>query len=83
MHHDAPTPEVAVIDVRTLPPGGCRPHIEATFEALAPGQALEIVVPHDPAPLRQRFAVERPGQSVWRYLERGPDLWRVRVQRVA
>jgi len=74
-------PDLPVIDVASLPPGSCRAHIVGTFEALAPGEALEIVVGHDPAPLRQRFAVERPGASVWTYLEEGPERWRVRVQR--
>lgn len=72
-----------VVDVRTLPPGTCRAHIEGAFEALPVGGALELVVPHDPAPLRARFAVERPGQAAWTYLEQGPALWRVRVERRA
>jgi uncharacterized protein (DUF2249 family) len=74
---------VSVIDVSTLPAGTCRPTIESTFERLRPGEALEIVVAHDPAPLRERFASERPGASVWTYLARGPVTWRVRVERVA
>jgi uncharacterized protein (DUF2249 family) len=74
---------VTVIEVAKLPPGACGGHIVGTFERLAPGEALEVVVGHDPAPLRQRFAVERPGASAWTYLERGPDVWRVRVQRLA
>lgn len=79
----AVTEPVAVIEVAKLPPGTCGQHIVGTFERLAPGEALEVVVGHDPAPLRQRFAVERPGASAWTYLERGPDVWRVRVQRLA
>ncbi len=78
-----PAPATAVIDVASLPPGSCRATIVATFASLAPGQALEIVVGHDPAPLRERFAVERPGASAWHYLERGPETWRVRVERTA
>ncbi len=78
-----PVPEAAVVDVRTLPAGTCRVHIENAFEALPVGGALELVVPHDPAPLRGRFARERPGQSAWTYLEQGPTLWRVRVERTA
>jgi len=74
---------VTVIEVAKLPPGTCGGHIVGTFERLVPGEALEIVVDHDPAPLRQRFAVDRPGASAWTYLERGPDVWRVRVQRLA
>jgi len=78
-----PTRDLPVIDVGSLPPGSCRSRIVATFEGLLPGEAFDIVVPHDPAPLRQRFAVERPGQSRWTYLERGPVTWRVRVERSA
>ena len=73
---------VEVIDVASLPPGTCGRTIVATYERLLPGEALEIVVDHDPAPLRQRFAVERPGESDWSYLEFGPRVWRVRVKRL-
>lgn len=72
-----------VIDVATLVPGTCRQAIEGTFERLRVGEALEVVVGHDPAPLRERFAQTRPGASTWTYLERGPERWRVRVERVA
>ena len=78
-----PVPDVvAVIEVAKLPPGTCERHIVATYERLLPGESLEIVVDHDPAPLRQRFAVERPGESDWAYLEHGPRVWRVRVKRL-
>lgn len=74
---------VAVIDVASLPPGACGRHIVGTYERLLPGEAFEIVVDHDPTPLRQRFAVTRPGESDWSYLESGPRVWRVRVKRLA
>lgn len=77
-----PTIDAVLIDVASLPPGSCRQTIEHTFESLAPGTALEIVVGHDPAPLRQRFALTRPGASEWTYLEAGPTIWRVRVERL-
>jgi len=77
------TIDAVVIDVASLPPGSCRQTIESTFESLDPGTALEIVVDHDPAPLRQRFALTRPGASAWTYLEAGPSTWRVRVERLA
>jgi len=41
------------------------------------------VVDHDPAPLRQRFAVEHPGESDGADLAFGPRVWRVRVKRLA
>jgi uncharacterized protein (DUF2249 family) len=73
---------IAVIDVASLPPGTCGRHIIGTYERLLPGESMEIVVDHDPAPLRQRFAVERPGEADWAYLEFGPRVWRVRVKRL-
>lgn len=76
-------PVDAVVDVRLLPPGTCRGAIERAFEGLPVDGALLLLVPHDPAPLRGRFAAERPGQSTWTYLEQGPALWRVRVERTA
>lgn len=78
-----PSRDPTVIDVAALQPGTCRHTIESTFAGLRIGEVLEVVVGHDPAPLRERFAIERPGQSVWTYLERGPACWRVRVERVA
>jgi len=83
MHPTVPAVDTITIDVASLPPGSCRQTIENTFESLAPGAALEIVVDHDPAPLRQRFASTRPGASQWTYLEAGPTTWRVRVERLA
>lgn len=76
----ATVPVDAVVDVRVLPPGSCRAHIEHVFEALPIGGAALLIVPHDPAPLRGRFAQERPGRSVWTYLEQAPAPWRVRVE---
>lgn len=78
----APTTDIPVIEVAKLPPGTCGQTIVGTFESLRPGEACEIVVGHDPAPLRRRFAVERAGQSIWTYLEMGPVTWRVRLERV-
>ena len=76
-------PVDAVVDVRLLAPGTCRGAIERAFEGLPVDGALLLIVPHDPAPLRGRFAAERPGQSTWTYLEEGPALWRVWVARTA
>ena len=71
-----------VIDVASLPPGTCGRTIVATYERLLPGEAMEIVVDHDPAPLRQRFAAQWPGELEWAYLAFGPRVWRVRVKRL-
>ncbi|MBA4176451.1 MAG: hypothetical protein C0505_07810 [Leptothrix sp. (in: Bacteria)] len=74
---------VKSIDVRTVPPVQRHALIFGTFDALATGQALEIVNDHDPVPLRHQFSQTRTGQFDWKYLQAGPALWHVRVARVA
>ena len=71
------------IDVRTVPPPQRHPLIFSTFDALAPGQAFEIVNDHDPVPLYFQFEKTRLGQFAWQYLESGPQRWHVRIGRVA
>lgn len=71
------------IDVREMPPRERHPRIFSTFAALAPGEAMELVNDHDPKPLYYQFAAELEGQFGWDYLERGPDVWRVAISRMA
>lgn len=77
------TVAMGLIDVRTVPPPQRHPLIFGTFDALAPGQAFEIVNDHDPLPLYFQFEKTRLGQFDWRYLEAGPAQWHVRIARVA
>ncbi len=69
----------SVLDVREMAPRERHPTIFSTFEALAPGQALELVNDHDPKPLRYQFEAEMPGTFTWDYLQEGPEAWRVRI----
>ncbi len=71
--------ETTTIDVRTMVPRERHPHILATFDSLAPGEALRLVNDHDPKPLYYQFQLERQGQVVWEYLEEGPEVWQVRI----
>ena len=49
------------------------------FDALQPGESLELANDHDPRPLRDQFQARTAGQFDWTYLESGPDQWRVRI----
>lgn len=69
------------IDVREIPPRERHPLIFSTFRGLAAGEALELVNDHDPRPLYYQFQSEMPGQFSWAYLQAGPELWRVRIQK--
>jgi len=70
---------VQIVDVRELPPHERHPVIFDCFDELAPGEALELVNDHDPQPLYSQFMAEFPGAAGWEYVERGPEVWRVRI----
>jgi regulator of cell morphogenesis and NO signaling len=74
---------MAVLDVREMAPRLRHPRIFETFETLRPGQAFVLVNDHDPKPLFYQFPAERPGAFGWRYLEGGPDTWRVEITKTA
>ena len=69
----------AVLDVREMAPRIRHPKIFETFDALAPGAEFILVNDHDPKPLLYQFKFERADQFGWRYLEEGPEVWRVEI----
>lgn len=71
------------IDVRTIIPRERHPLIFQTFDDLQAGQAFELVNDHDPKPLFYQFQAERPGAVDWKYLEEGPETWRVRIEKTS
>ena len=71
------------IDVRTIPPRERHPLIFHTFNALQPRENFELVNDHDPKPLYYQFAAEHEGHFTWDYLDRGPEVWRVRIGKPA
>lgn len=75
--------ENITIDVRTIPPRERHPLIFNTFEQLAAGESLRLVNDHDPKPLHYQFQAEYANRFAWDYLEQGPDLWQVRISKVA
>ena len=79
----APAPATRTIDLPSIAPRERHALIFACFDALQPGQALELVNDHDPQPLRVQFEDRAFGQYDWRYLESGPASWRVRIGKIA
>ena len=71
------------IDVRFIPPRDRHALIFDRFDTIQAGEALQIVNDHDPQGLHRQFAEYLPGKFDWSYLESGPDLWRVRIAKVA
>ena len=72
-----------LLDVRALVPAERHRRIFATYEALAVGTKFELVNDHDPKPLYYQFDAEHHGDFSWRYLEQGPEVWRVEIGRPA
>ena len=71
------------IDARTLPNCDARHSaVFQAFEGLANGEAFELVNDHDPRPLSYHLQQRYPNQFGWAYLEAGPDVWRVAIQRI-
>jgi uncharacterized protein (DUF2249 family) len=68
-----------LVDVRPMAPRDRHATLFQTWQALADGAALELVNDHDPLPLYYQFACEHGGNFHWSYLERGPEVWRVRI----
>ena len=71
--------DTSTIDVRAIIPRDRHALIFSRFDALAPGQALQLVNDHDPRPLRYQFDSRSPGQFEWTYRQAGPALWRVQI----
>jgi uncharacterized protein (DUF2249 family) len=69
------------LDIRVVPPREKHPTIFRTFDALAPGEAFTLINDHDPFPLRYQFEATRPGKFAWTYVESGPSVWRVLIEK--
>lgn len=72
----------ALIDLRSIPPYQRHALVFGSFDALARGQALQLVNDHNPQPLHHQFDARTPGQFDWTLLEAGPAVWRVQITRV-
>lgn len=74
--HDAEAP---VLDVRPIPHAIRHATVFGAFDAIAPGQALVLVAPHNPLPLLGQLA-ERARIDV-QYLVEEPGEWHLRITR--
>ena len=67
------------IDVRTIVPRERHPLIFGTFDTLLPGETLLLDNDHDPKPLFYQFQSESTGEFTWEYVEKGPEVWQVKI----
>jgi uncharacterized protein (DUF2249 family) len=72
-----------VLDVRPVPPKDRFETIMGAYEALEPGQVLDLTVDHDPECMYYTLKATH-GDDAFRfeYLLRGPVDWRVEVRKL-
>jgi uncharacterized protein (DUF2249 family) len=83
MTSSAATLTAIEVDVRAIAPRDRHPAIFRTFRGLRANESMELVNDHDPRPLYHQLQSEAPGAFSWDYLERGPEVWRVRITRLS
>ena len=71
------------LDIRPIIPREKHPTIFSTFEALNIGETFQLLNDHDPKPLYYEMEAERKGTFEWKYVEQGPEVWRVNIKKIA
>lgn len=79
--HEADQDSYPELDARLVPHAIRHATIFGALDAVAVGQGLVLVAPHDPLPLLAQIE-QRPGAFDVTYLERGPEDWRLQFIRV-
>ncbi len=78
----ADTPlDTGIIDVRSLVPAERHAKIFELVDALTPGASFVLVNDHDPKPLYYQLEAEYPRQFSWTYVEKGPEVWRIEIEK--
>jgi uncharacterized protein (DUF2249 family)/quercetin dioxygenase-like cupin family protein len=72
----------SLLDLREIARGQRHPLVFARLEGLEVGESFTIVNDHDPQPPRRQMEARFPGESAWEYLERGPEVFRIRIGRI-
>lgn len=71
------------LDLRQVARPERHPLVFGRFDGLPVGDAFVLIDDHDPVPLNRQLEDMRPGQLSWEYILRGPDIFRIRVRRIA
>ncbi len=69
-------------DIRPYPPTERHEMFYKAFADIQPGEAFEFINDHDPKPLYYQMEAESKEPFRWEYLEKGPEVWKVRVIKV-
>lgn len=72
---------IDTIDVTVLEPRKKHATIFEKFDSLKTGESFMFINDHDPKPLYYQFVSERGDVFSWDYLENGPEVWRIKIQK--
>ena len=70
-------------DIRPFPPTERHEMFYKAFADIKVGEAFEFTNDHDPKPLYYQMEAESKEPFRWEYLEKGPEVWKVRVVKVS
>ena len=70
---------VNTFDVRPYTPSDRHEMFYKAFADIKTGEAFEFINDHDPKPLYYQMEAESKEPFRWEYLEKGPEVWKVRV----
>ncbi len=68
-----------ILDVTILEPQLKHPTIFQKYDDLKVGTSFVIHNDHDPKPLYYQLLAERGNTFTWKYLEEGPEFWKVKI----
>jgi uncharacterized protein (DUF2249 family)/quercetin dioxygenase-like cupin family protein len=71
------------VDVRALRKPDKHPTIFEAYDKLGVDEAFVLVNNHNPKHLHDEFELEHAGSYGWEYLDEGPDVWRIRISKLA
>lgn len=78
----APNEALPELDVRVIPHAVRHAAIHGVVDSLASGAAVVLIANHDPLPLLAQLE-QRHGPAVTSdYLESGPEVWKLKLERV-
>lgn len=71
------------LDVQTIPHAVRHAAIFGAIESLAAGRAMVVSATHDPVPLLTQLEQKHGDRFHTRYLDEGPERWRILVRNAA
>lgn len=69
-------------DIRPYEPAERHERFYKAFADIKVGEAFEFINDHDPLPLYYQMEAESNEPFKWEYVEKGPDVWKVKVIKV-